>query len=75
MHWSGLKQVCGGLQSTVTAARCNRYTGPMRPLRMSISVKIRQAKIVSFVDKFGEVIGDRTLKHIKSSENICFWAK
>jgi len=35
------------------------------------SAEIKQAKIV----EFGEIISDRTPKHIKSFESICGWVR
>jgi len=37
----------------------------------SIVYKSNGFAIVDFVVEFGEIIGDRPLKHIKSFENIC----
>jgi len=50
---------------------------PNRSLRLGylFLFEIGQAKIVDFVVEFGEVIGDRLLKHIKSFENICGWVE
>ena len=51
----------------------NSAVMPNRSLRLSylFSVEIKQAKIVDFIYKFGEIIADRPLKQIKSFENIC----
>jgi hypothetical protein len=47
------------------------YAEPRSLLREIVSDQVWQIKMADLVDKFGEVIGDRQLKHIKSLANIC----
>jgi len=51
------------------------YAETQSLLRELVSDQVWQIKMAELVDKFGEIIGDRTPKHIKSLANICCWVR